>query len=173
MKPALFLLTVLALAAPATLALADGATPPATAPAVEPLWLEMTALDPAKAPAVEAALRGVAGVTAVEWTVAAKEARVERRVGEAADADLVKAAAGAGAAAARVPTAKADLVFEKKLHCAGCAAKAERALRKVEGTKQADVNDDRTGVAVVYDTRTGKIDAMRKALADAGYPVKP
>jgi copper chaperone CopZ len=64
------------------------------------------------------------------------------------------------------------MTFEKALHCSGCVAKVQRAVAKVEGSKQALVSKDMTRVTVAYDTRHAKPEAFRAALAQAGHPCR-
>jgi copper chaperone CopZ len=169
-------LGVLLLAAPPARAEETRPAAPPEAPRTETVWLEVAAAGPESEKAVtaaEGALRAVPGVSSLDWSAPGKEVRIVRVEGKASDADLAKAAGAVGASVTRVPVARLELSFEKALHCNGCKAKVERALRKLEGTKEVAVRADKGGVAVTYDTRTGKPEAVRKALQDVGYPARP
>ncbi|MEM8537197.1 MAG: heavy metal translocating P-type ATPase [Pseudomonadota bacterium] len=59
------------------------------------------------------------------------------------------------------------------MHCASCAARAERALQGAEGVLTASVNLANRSATVAYDTAaTNPADLARK-VSDAGYPATP
>jgi Cu+-exporting ATPase len=57
------------------------------------------------------------------------------------------------------------------MSCAGCAANIERALRKVEGVREANVNLALARATVVYDPGVVGPRRLAKAVRDAGYGV--
>jgi Cu+-exporting ATPase len=57
------------------------------------------------------------------------------------------------------------------MSCAGCAANIERALRKVEGVRQANVNLALARATVLYDAAVVGPRRLAKAVRDAGYGV--
>lgn len=146
----------------------------APVPQLEYLYVEFTGLDEAKGAAVEKAVAGVKGVRFIVWTVRPTEAKVVREVGLAADATLIAAAKGAGATTAGVvPITEITLTFVDQLHCEGCMKVVVTALKALPSVKEVTVGKTLETVAIVYDTRTGKIADFEKALADTKRPVKP
>jgi copper chaperone CopZ len=142
-------------------------------PKLEFVYLELVGVDAAEAPAVAKATGAVAGVRSFAWTVPAAEAKVVREVGKADDAALARSAVAAGAESARpIPLAASTLVFEKKLHCGGCAAAVNKALRAVKGLKESTVPAEMTTVIAVYDTRLVKVADLEAALAAIGKPAR-
>ena len=57
------------------------------------------------------------------------------------------------------------------MHCASCVAAVERSLAKVPGVKSAAVNLATESASVEYDGAQSGMDALRKAIEDAGYTV--
>jgi Cu+-exporting ATPase len=57
------------------------------------------------------------------------------------------------------------------MSCAGCAANIERALRKVEGVREANVNLALARATVLYDAGVVGPRRLAKAVRDAGYGV--
>ena len=55
------------------------------------------------------------------------------------------------------------------LHCAACAARAERTLKKLDGVTDAAVNFATAEASVAYDERAVTPQQMRDALREAGY----
>lgn len=131
---------------------------------------------------VETAVKAVEGVASFAWTARSVpagageavtgEAKVVRVAGKAADAALVAAVTGAGASGRVVPTTEVTLVFQKKLHCDGCLLRVEEVCNAVAGTKEVDVAADRTKVRIVFDPKRAEVEAYKKALAAAKYPVQ-
>ncbi|MGR3321197.1 MAG: heavy metal translocating P-type ATPase, partial [Pseudooceanicola sp.] len=65
-----------------------------------------------------------------------------------------------------------DLALEVNgMTCAGCAARAQRALAAVDGVTEASVNYA-TGKAQVHYDAPATPDALENALSDAGYPAE-
>ena len=57
----------------------------------------------------------------------------------------------------------------KGMHCAGCVAKVERALRGVEGVAEANVNLATERATVWVDPGAPGFPAMRQAVEGVGY----
>ncbi|EOA3786272.1 mercury resistance system periplasmic binding protein MerP [Vibrio vulnificus] len=62
------------------------------------------------------------------------------------------------------------------MNCAMCPITVRKALEKVDGVTQADVDYETKSAIVVYDDQKTSVDQLTKATQDAGYPsteVKP
>ena len=152
-------------------ALAEDAPKPAQPPKLEYVYLEFSALAADEAVAVGKAITGVSGVKSMEWTVAGSESKVVREVGLAADDALVAAAKKAGAKSALVePITSTTFVFANALHCGGCVAAVNKAVRALKGVKDVSVPEDLKTVAVVYDTRAVAPKDVEAALAAIDRP---
>ena len=57
------------------------------------------------------------------------------------------------------------------MHCASCAGRIERALRKTPGVAEANVNFATTRATVHYDPAAADLELLGKAVRDAGYDV--
>ena len=57
----------------------------------------------------------------------------------------------------------------KGMTCASCVSRVERALKKVPGVSQATVNLASERATVMHDRQASSIDALFKAVEDAGY----
>jgi Cu+-exporting ATPase len=55
------------------------------------------------------------------------------------------------------------------MHCSSCANLIERALKKVPGVKQANVNFAAEKALVVFDENKAEISSLKQAVAKAGY----
>ncbi len=55
------------------------------------------------------------------------------------------------------------------MHCASCAAIIERALRKADGVKQANVNFAAEKASVIFDTGIISVDTLIEGVKKAGY----
>jgi periplasmic mercuric ion binding protein len=56
------------------------------------------------------------------------------------------------------------------MHCAACPITVKKALNKVPGVSQIDVNPDRREAKVTFDDTKANIEALMRAIKDAGYP---
>lgn len=117
---------------------------------------------------VEKALRKVDGVDNVVVNLATEKADVTSR-NRLSVGDLVKAVEKAGYGVGYVPV---DLDIEG-MSCASCVRRVERALLSVEGVKNAVVNlaTNRAHVEMLKNVAT--IEALKNAVAKAGYRAKP
>ena len=57
--------------------------------------------------------------------------------------------------------------------CASCVRRVERALAKVDGVQEANVNLATERAAVRFDPATADVDALTAAVAKAGYHAEP
>ncbi len=58
----------------------------------------------------------------------------------------------------------------ENMGCALCKYTVENALRQVEGVQSAEVDMERAVAVVTYDPAKVRVDALVKAVSDAGYP---
>jgi copper chaperone CopZ len=118
-------------------------------------------------------VKDVRGVKSATWSVARKEAKVVRVVGQASTPTLVAAVRAAGAQAEQLVLTRKQLVFVTALACGGCVANVTKALLDTKGTKLVFVAEDMRSVRVFFDAKRTTEKKLRAALATAGYPVKP
>jgi Cu+-exporting ATPase len=120
---------------------------------------------------VERALRRVDGVVSADVNLATERATVERVVGTAPDDALRAAVRAAGYDA---PAAPQPLTFRVEgMTCASCVARVERALKRVPGVTDAQVNPA-TATATVTPAPEGvAVAALAQAVAEAGYTLRP
>ncbi|HWB59264.1 MAG TPA: heavy metal translocating P-type ATPase, partial [Chthoniobacteraceae bacterium] len=57
------------------------------------------------------------------------------------------------------------------MHCASCAGRIERALRKTPGVAEANVNFATTHATIRYDSQAANLDTLGEAVRKAGYDV--
>ncbi|HJY79971.1 MAG TPA: mercury resistance system periplasmic binding protein MerP [Candidatus Binatia bacterium] len=57
--------------------------------------------------------------------------------------------------------------------CPACPITIKRALNKVQGVSQVDVNYDKKQAVVTFDDAKTDTNALVKATTDAGYPSQP
>jgi Cu+-exporting ATPase len=123
---------------------------------------------------VERALRRVEGVGEANVNLAAETASVlfdPHRTGVEA---LIAAVEGAGyeAAMPEPELARVRLSIEG-MHCAGCVGNVERALRRVEGVREANVSLAGESADVSYDPAVTKVSDLLAAVEAAGYQAQP
>ncbi len=56
------------------------------------------------------------------------------------------------------------------LTCSACPITVKRAISKVEGVSETDVNFDKRMVVVTFDDAKTSVQKLTKATEDAGYP---
>jgi len=56
------------------------------------------------------------------------------------------------------------------MNCAMCSITVRKALEKVDGVKQADVDYKTKSAVVIYDDQKTNVDLLAKATQDAGFP---
>jgi copper chaperone len=55
--------------------------------------------------------------------------------------------------------------------CGGCVASVTRVLKAIDGVEQVDVKLDPGQARVTYDATRTNVDALARAIEDAGYDV--
>ena len=58
------------------------------------------------------------------------------------------------------------------MHCVNCAQSIEKALRRVEGVAEANVNFAAETARVTFDPQMVETDALVRAVEDAGYSAR-
>lgn len=118
-------------------------------------------------PAIERALKVVAGVAAVQVNHATKIARIDYDPSQTKIAEMLKAvrAVGytAGAATVRIPIAN--------MHCSSCVVRVELALEMTPGIVSARANLGPNAVDVEYQPEKVSFDGIRRAIESAGYRI--
>jgi len=114
---------------------------------------------------VERALKKVPGVVSANVNLATEEARVEVDPAQVSAATLVDAVKGAGYDAEVAHTFFAI----GGMSCASCVGRVERALRKVPGVVEANVNLATEKANVAYVAKTVTPARIAEAVAAAGY----
>ena len=56
------------------------------------------------------------------------------------------------------------------MNCAACPITVKKALTKVSGVSKTDVNLDRREAKVTFDDVKTSVEALTRAIKDAGYP---
>ena len=109
-------------------------------------------------PAIEKALKAIAGVAAVQVNPATKIARIDYDPSQTKIAAMLKAvrAVGytAGAATVRIPIAN--------MHCSSCVVRVELALKMTPGIVSARANLGPNAVDVEYQPEKVNFDGIRK-----------
>lgn len=59
------------------------------------------------------------------------------------------------------------------MYCAVCPITVKKALNKVRGVSQTEVNFDKRQATVTFDDAKTNVDALMDATEDAGYPSAP
>ena len=118
-------------------------------------------------PEVEKAIAAVSGVTAAHVNPSTKIARVEYDPSKTKFSAILQAVRAGGytpgTATARIPI--------DGMHCSSCVIRVELALRTTPGILSARANLGPNAVDIEYDPETVDFDAIRKAIASAGYRV--
>lgn len=65
---------------------------------------------------------------------------------------------------------KTVTLFIPSMDCEVCPITVKKALGKVPGVSQADVNFNKRQVTVTFDDSRTSVDALTNATMDAGYP---
>lgn len=69
-------------------------------------------------------------------------------------------------------TTKKTTLRAQDLNCPSCVAKIEKALGGLDGVEKAEVHFNTGRIAVEHDPQRAPVDALVKAVADAGYTAK-
>ena len=118
-------------------------------------------------PAIEKAIKSVAGVVAAQVNLVNKIARVDYDPSRTEVTDILRAIRSVGynvgTAAARIPI--------KNMHCSSCVVRIELALRRTPGIVSARANLGPNAVDIEYQPETVNFDAIRETIESAGYRV--
>jgi Cu+-exporting ATPase len=118
-------------------------------------------------PAIERALRDLAGVSSAQINRASKLARVEYDPSRVTVADILRVIRSigyvVGAATARIPI--------KGMHCSSCVVHIEQALRMTPGVVSARANLGTNAADIEYQPELVDFAAIRAAIESAGYRV--
>jgi len=127
---------------------------------------------------VERALTSVPGVVAADVNLATEEARVMLARPDIAVEELAAAIERAGyharplgieqTGAEPESAATVELAIEG-MTCASCVRRVERALTRIPGVAEANVNLATEQALVHYDPRKASLDALLQAVEEAGY----
>ncbi len=120
---------------------------------------------------VEKALKNTPGVIDAGVNLATNKAIVQYDPRQTTLADLEKAVTEAGYGVEH-ESSKVVLKIEG-MHCAGCVARVEKALKNTPGVMDAGVNLTTEKAVVQVDTDRVGIDALIKAVEQAGYHAQP
>ncbi len=74
---------------------------------------------------------------------------------------------GVSAEASQFATAKFAV---EKMTCATCPIAVSKAMKRVDGVKDVDVDFDSKTAVVTYDSSVANTDAIGKASTDVGFP---
>jgi Cu+-exporting ATPase len=118
-------------------------------------------------PAIEKALAAIPGVGGAQVNAATQVARIDYDPAQAKSADILQAirAIGytVGTATLRVPI--------KNMHCSSCVIRVELALQLTPGVVAARASLGTNAVDIEYQPDQVDFEAIRKAIASAGYRV--
>ncbi len=56
------------------------------------------------------------------------------------------------------------------MNCSMCPVTVRKALERVDGVEQADVDYETRSAVILYDDQKTSVDQLTKATSDAGYP---
>ena len=132
---------------------------------------------------VERSLGKVDGVTDASVNLATEKARVSFDPAVIAISDITSAIERAGYTIREIPKASPPQAMPpttqpgetvlpiEGMTCAACVRRVERALNKVDGVSQANVNLATEKATVHFDPALASVDALRTAVVKAGYRV--
>ncbi len=61
----------------------------------------------------------------------------------------------------------------EKMHCALCPVTVRKAIEKVDGVKDVNVDFERKTATVIYDDEATTVDSIADASTNVGYPAAP
>ncbi|MDQ4099866.1 MAG: heavy metal translocating P-type ATPase, partial [Chloroflexota bacterium] len=132
---------------------------------------------------VERALGKVEGVHDASVNLATERARVRFDAAKVNDDDLTAAISKAGykvgsdspsdGSATVLPANDEATLTIEGMTCASCVRRVERALSRVEGVREANVNLATERANVRFDPAQADLEAMTAAVAKAGYHAEP
>ena len=116
-------------------------------------------------PAIEKAIAAVAGVSVAQVNPATKIARIDYDPSRTKIASILQAVRAigytVGTATARIPI--------RNMHCSSCVIRVELALQMTPGVVSARASLGPNAVDIEYQPEKVDFDAIRKAIAAAGY----
>ncbi|MBZ6077863.1 heavy metal translocating P-type ATPase [Microvirga puerhi] len=118
---------------------------------------------------VEKAIRAIGGVTSASVNLATERARVSLDPAHAAPERVIEAIRNAGYEAR---TGKVELAIEG-MTCASCVGRVEKALRRVPGVLEANVNLATGRATIRYLGDASMSDRLASAVAATGYEARP
>src|SRR6266536_1823601 len=132
---------------------------------------------------IEKALNKVDGVDQASVNLATEKATVRYDPAVASRAQMQAAVEKAGYGVREMPTPPSapppmragtgDVTLPVEgMTCASCVRRIEKALNRVEGVREANVNLATERAHVVYDPDTATLEALRAAVEKAGYQVR-
>jgi len=118
-------------------------------------------------PAIEKALRAIAGVTAASANLTSMSARIDYDPTRAKVTDILRAIRSSGytvgIATMRVPV--------RNMHCSSCAIRVELALQMTPGVVAARASLGTNAVDIEYQPERTDFQEIRKSIESAGYRV--
>ncbi|MCL5962457.1 MAG: heavy metal translocating P-type ATPase [Chloroflexi bacterium] len=125
---------------------------------------------------IEKTLNKVDGVVVARVNLATEKATVDYEPEKVSVQELIKAVQGAGYDVVEDKTKASGGPSKTSfgltgMTCASCAARIERALRKVDGVTVANVNFAAEKASVEFDSSKVSMATLRRAVEDAGYGV--
>jgi len=118
----------------------------------------------------EKALKKVDGVSGASVNIATESGTVEYDPKKVSTSDIEKAVKDAGYTphVREVPLDSVTIGITG-MHCASCAASIEKALKKLDGVSEANVNFAAESASVRFDSDSTPYSDLEKAIEDAGY----
>ena len=118
----------------------------------------------------EKALKKLDGVQSASVNIASEAATVKFDPAKIAIADIEKAVTDAGYTPhLREAPGQSVTIGITGMHCASCASTIEKALSKLDGVSEANVNFAAESVMVRFDSDRVSHQDLEKAIVDAGY----
>jgi Cu+-exporting ATPase len=118
----------------------------------------------------EKALKKLDGVQSASVNIASESAIVQIDPTKVSATDIEKAITDLGFVPhLREAPGKSVTIGITGMHCASCAANIEKALSKLDGVSEANVNFAAESVMVRFDPNTVSHQDLEKAIVDAGY----
>jgi len=118
---------------------------------------------------IERALKAVPGVRAADVNLATEKASVTIDPGETGVDALFAAVENAG----YKPLTERRAIAIEGMTCASCVGRVERAIKKLPGVVEANVNLATETATVAYLPDAVSLDRIEQAVADAGYRARP
>jgi P-type Cu+ transporter len=121
------------------------------------------------AAAIEKAVAGTPGVSAVSVNLATEKMTVEADAQIAGEAEILAAVRKAGYKAEMEAKAGANALKITGMTCAACSARVENVVSKMAGVTSASVNLATERMTFTYDPALTSLDAIKAAIVKTGY----